>query len=316
MTGAAPAARPLVTALINTYNYGRFLPLAIDSVLAQTYPDIEIVVVDDGSTDDTPEVLARYGDRLRAIRTENGGQAHAFNTGFAAAGGELLMLLDADDLWLPTKVERMVALAAARPEAALLYHQFVNVEANGASQELPLPGALIDGDFSAAFRRYAGSYEHTVTSTMVLRRAHALRLAPLPTYPHREGADSVVADCSLLLGPVASIPEVLAQRRLHGSNWYAAGREGPERSRAVYAADARRVEWRFLSVRRILERLGRGFDVRLEDNDWWLLNRYAVGDATELAMMRVYLRRRDWPLSKRVGAIRGARALRARLAAE
>src|SRR5215217_4330239 len=93
--------RPLVTALINTYNYGRYLPYAINSVLNQTYPNIEIIVVDDGSTDQTPQIVAQYKGLVRSIRTENGGQGHAFNVGIPLARGELLMLLDADDLWLP-----------------------------------------------------------------------------------------------------------------------------------------------------------------------------------------------------------------------
>src|SRR5437899_12739946 len=100
--------QPLVTALINTYNYGRFLPFAINSVLNQTYKNIEIIVVDDGSTDHTQEVLERYADRVRKIRTTNGGQAQARNVGIPLARGELLMLLDADDAWLPGKVQRRV----------------------------------------------------------------------------------------------------------------------------------------------------------------------------------------------------------------
>ena len=91
------------------------MPFAINSVLNQTYPNIEIIVVDDGSTDHTPDVLAQYKDRLLAIRTQNGGQGHAFNVGIPKARGELVMLLDADDMWLPEKVERMVELAARRP---------------------------------------------------------------------------------------------------------------------------------------------------------------------------------------------------------
>src|SRR5215469_3272736 len=106
------ARQPLVSALINTYNYARYLPFAINSVLRQTYPNIEIIVVDDGSTDHTPEVLEQYRDRVQVIRTHNGGQGHAFNLGIGKANGELLMLLDADDFWAPQKVQLMVDLAA------------------------------------------------------------------------------------------------------------------------------------------------------------------------------------------------------------
>ncbi len=95
---AQPSAQPLVTALINTFNYGRYLPFAINSVLAQTYKRIEIIVVDDGSTDYTSDILAAYGDKISLVRTENGGQAHAFNVGIPKARGELVMMLDADDV--------------------------------------------------------------------------------------------------------------------------------------------------------------------------------------------------------------------------
>src|SRR2546430_17343756 len=98
--------QPLVTALINTYNYGRFLPFAINSVLNQTYKNIEIIVVDDGSTDHTQEVLERYADRVRNISTTNGGQAKAFNLGIPLAGGGLLVLVDAVGAWLLGEVER------------------------------------------------------------------------------------------------------------------------------------------------------------------------------------------------------------------
>src|SRR5438552_18441577 len=103
--------QPLVTALINTYNYGRFLPFAINSVLNQTYKNIEIIVVDDGSTDHTQEVLERYADRVRNIRTTNGGQAQSFNVVIPFARAELRMLLEADDVWLLRNVERVVDFA-------------------------------------------------------------------------------------------------------------------------------------------------------------------------------------------------------------
>ena len=106
----------LVTAVIPTYNYAHFLPRAIDSVLAQTHSGIECVVVNDGSTDDTAQVLARYGSRIRAITQENRGLSAARNTGIAAATGELVAILDADDSWRPTKIAKQVAAIEARPE--------------------------------------------------------------------------------------------------------------------------------------------------------------------------------------------------------
>ena len=82
--------------VISNYNYGRYLPDAIDSALAQTYADTEVIVVDDGSTDDSRRIIEAYRDRIVAIFKANGGQASALNAGFAASGGEVIVFLDAD----------------------------------------------------------------------------------------------------------------------------------------------------------------------------------------------------------------------------
>ena len=110
----------LVSAVIPAYNYGRFVARAIDSVLAQSHRDIECIVVDDGSTDDTATVLARYGDRIRAIRQENRGLSATRNAGIGASRGEVIALLDADDEWKPEKIARQLAVLTADPEVAVV----------------------------------------------------------------------------------------------------------------------------------------------------------------------------------------------------
>src|SRR5271165_4872444 len=110
----------LATILINNYNYGRFLRQAIDSALNQTYPNVEVVVVDDGSTDESRSIIDSYGDRISSVLKENGGQASAFNTGFAASRGEIICMLDADDFFYPDKVERVIPYS--KP-GSMLYHQ-------------------------------------------------------------------------------------------------------------------------------------------------------------------------------------------------
>ena len=109
-----------VSAVIPTYNYARFVGRAIDSVLAQTTPVAECIVVDDGSTDNTGEILAGYGDRIRAIRQENRGLSAARNAGLRAATGDCLALLDADDLWKPTKIARQLAVLGDNPDISVL----------------------------------------------------------------------------------------------------------------------------------------------------------------------------------------------------
>jgi glycosyltransferase involved in cell wall biosynthesis len=110
----------LVTALIPTYNYGRFVTQAVESALAQTYRHIEIIVVDDGSSDDTRERLAPYSERIRYIYQDNQSVAAARNTGIQAARGNLIAFLDADDLWHPHKLELQMRYLADHPSVRLL----------------------------------------------------------------------------------------------------------------------------------------------------------------------------------------------------
>src|SRR5262249_3765636 len=101
---------PLASIIVNNYNYGPFLRHSIDSALAQTYPNKEVIVVDDGSTDEPRENIASYGKQIIAVVKDNGGQASAFNAGFAVSRGESVLFLDSDDLLLPSTLEKTVPL--------------------------------------------------------------------------------------------------------------------------------------------------------------------------------------------------------------
>ncbi|HVG00385.1 MAG TPA: glycosyltransferase family 2 protein [Chloroflexia bacterium] len=124
--------RPTVSAVITTFNYARFIPAAIESVMSQTLPPDEIIVVDDGSTDDTAEVVARYAGRgVRYVYKENGGGSSARNAGIAAGKCELVAFLDADDRWLPHKLERQVAQMVKYPQVGLVSGGEWQVDARG-----------------------------------------------------------------------------------------------------------------------------------------------------------------------------------------
>jgi glycosyltransferase involved in cell wall biosynthesis len=99
-----------VSVLIPNHNYARYLKKTIDSVISQSHPDIEIIVIDNGSTDNSREVLEAYGTRIKAIFQPDLGQAQARNNGLSKATGDLIALLDADDYWEPTKIERQIRL--------------------------------------------------------------------------------------------------------------------------------------------------------------------------------------------------------------
>ncbi|MCI0703400.1 MAG: glycosyltransferase family 2 protein [Planctomycetia bacterium] len=121
----------LVSAVIPTYNYGHFVCEAIDSALAQTYQPVEVIVVDDGSTDDTRERLVSYMDRIRYIHQVNQGLSAARNTGICAAHGKLIALLDSDDAWHPRRIEFQMRYLSANPQTALVGAENVTNIANG-----------------------------------------------------------------------------------------------------------------------------------------------------------------------------------------
>jgi glycosyltransferase involved in cell wall biosynthesis len=136
-------SRPAVSVVIPTYNYARFLPRALDSVLRQTVQDFEILLIDDGSTDDTPAVVAPYlADRRLVYRhTANGGPARARNVGIRLARAPLVAFLDADDAWHPAKLERQLECFRRDPDLGLVYCQRRWLD--DAGRELPFPRPVL-----------------------------------------------------------------------------------------------------------------------------------------------------------------------------
>jgi glycosyltransferase involved in cell wall biosynthesis len=116
--------KPLISCIIPVYNSELYLGEAIDSILAQTYQPVEIIIVDDGSTDATAEVAAHYGTQISYLRQSNQGPATARNLGLSAAQGEFIAFLDADDLWNSEKLTREMARLQERPEIDLCFTRF------------------------------------------------------------------------------------------------------------------------------------------------------------------------------------------------
>jgi len=121
----------LVSIIVPCHNGARFLPEALDSAFAQTHPAIEVIVVDDGSTDGTPAVLERYAGRVRALRQPNRGPSAARNAALEIARGDYIAFLDADDRFLPDKVARQAAVLDARPDVGLVYSGWRFIDEEG-----------------------------------------------------------------------------------------------------------------------------------------------------------------------------------------
>jgi len=138
---------PLVSVVITSYNTGRYLPETLDSALAQTHRPIEVIVVDDGSTDDTVTQVGPYLDRITFIRRSHGGLAAARNQGIAAAKGVYVALLDADDLWMPGKLSVQVEIAERSPSSGMIACDGLEF---GAASSRPY---LLSGPAASALRR-------------------------------------------------------------------------------------------------------------------------------------------------------------------
>ena len=122
---------PKVSTILAVYNGAATIDRALRSIFAQTFTDNEIIVVNDGSTDDTPAVLARYGDRIRVVNQPNRGASAARNTAAYASLGEYIAFIDDDDEWMPAKLARCVPVLDAEPECALVYTLVLKVDQQG-----------------------------------------------------------------------------------------------------------------------------------------------------------------------------------------
>ena len=159
---------PRVSVIIAVYNGAATISRAVRSVFEQTFTDFEIVVVNDGSTDDTASVLSRYGDRIRVITQSNRGLSAARNAGAHASSGEYLAFIDDDDEWMPTKLAQSVPLLDAEPDCSLVYSFALRVDLNGLL--MPAAEARPDGAESPTMKEMLAHPWNVVPSQFVVRR--------------------------------------------------------------------------------------------------------------------------------------------------
>lgn len=206
---------PLVSVIISNYNYADFLTQAIDSVFAQTYQNFELIVVDDGSTDRSREIIESYRERLTAIFQQNAGQGAAFNTALAAATGEIVCFLDADDYYHPEKIAKVVAAFQRHPQWVQISHGRTSIDRQGKAVGTGYHRHS-QGDVSGLLLQW-GKYAWSITSGLAYRRQVLMQILPIPT-KRKEAADAYITAAVPFYGEVGSIDEPLMFYRMHGSN--------------------------------------------------------------------------------------------------
>jgi teichuronic acid biosynthesis glycosyltransferase TuaG len=202
---------PLVSAIVTSYNYGRFLPEAVESVLDQTYPKLEIVVVDDGSTDETRQLVSRYENRgVRYVYQPHSGPGQARNRGLESTSGSLVAFLDADDTWLPDKISLQVGHLRRHPELAL-----VGAHAYGCDESLRITGVVHAATDESA-QLFDRLLVHNVVlnpSSVLIRRSALQRVGGFSEIPLAEDWDTWLKIARTF--PVGFVDRPLANVRHH-----------------------------------------------------------------------------------------------------
>ena len=223
-----------VSVLIDTYNHERFIERAITSVLEQDMPmdGVEIVVVDDGSTDRTPEIIRRFEPRVLLLQKPNGGQASAFNTGFARLKGEIIALLDGDDWWEPQKLRLVLDTFRDNPGIGTIGTALNEVDTEGKHLRLVSP-YFPDAFFLRTMQegiQFRSLMTYMGTSRLALRRTVLEEILPIPEDLVIE-ADEYLATLAVAISGGRVIDRALTNYRYHSGNLYQYGKFDLERAR-------------------------------------------------------------------------------------
>jgi hypothetical protein len=210
----------LASIVVNNYNYGRFLRDAIDSALAQSYKPLEVIVVDDGSTDESRDIIASYGDRIIPVLKPNGGQASTFNVGFKKSRGAVVLFLDADDALMPHAIERVMKYFGTG--VVKVHWQLRETEADLKTTPLRVPPEpLPRGDArDVTFSEGAAGALSPPTSGNAWARSFLERVLPMPEDDFRLGADGYLYGLAPAFGIIERLSHPLSLYRVHGQNNY------------------------------------------------------------------------------------------------
>jgi len=229
--------KPIVSALIDTYNQGRYVEQALVSVMEQglSPSELEIVVVDDGSTDNTPAIIQKFLPRVRYIRKKNGGQASAFNAAIPETHAPMVAFLDADDWWAPGKLRAVLDTFERNPGIAAVGHGLFEVRGDEAPDEFVVPRQTCRIDLAtedAARLSDVGGY-FLGTSRLAVRRAVLDRILPIPEELLFCG-DAPIMVLALALGGAILLDQPLCYYRLHPDNLWEFKTNDPAKLRRKY----------------------------------------------------------------------------------
>jgi glycosyltransferase involved in cell wall biosynthesis len=212
---------PLVSVLFSNHNYASFLDTAIHSVIAQTYRRFEMIAVDDGSTDGSAEIIRSWGNRdprvRPLIRPNRGGQATSINEAAERSTGQVVCLLDSDDVFLPTKLEALVT-AFRREPVGFVHHVMRKIEPDGSTgPQMPRFGRLDRGNVASRAWRQGGRWRRAVSSGIAFRREIIDATLPIPEYP-ASSADGYPCMIAPFIARIGAIDTTLSLYRIHGRN--------------------------------------------------------------------------------------------------
>jgi len=230
-----------ISVLIDTYNHERLIETAINSVLEQDFPASkrEVIVVDDGSTDGTAEIVRRFAPQVRLVTKKNGGQASAFNAGIPECRGEVIVFLDGDDWWTPGKLSKMAQIFGEDPELGMIGHAFIESFDDGARKTiLPSERVRLQVNNVAAATFFRLSRCYFGTSRLALRADLARKIVPVPESLVFE-ADEYLFTMAAALRPFVILPDALTHYRVHAGNLFlaAGASEAGERRKARVIAE-------------------------------------------------------------------------------
>lgn len=245
---------PLVSVLIDTYNHERYIAQAIVSAVEQGFPasDFEVVVVDDGSTDRTPEIVRKFAPRVRLLRKRNGGQASAFNTAIPELRGQIVSFLDGDDWFAPGKLATVMTALEEHPEVDAVGHGYYEYDERTASSVIRAPAEGFYADISSpeAARIAYSAWPFLIMGSLTARRAALTRLGRI------RHSLTFCADSPIALGCAASgvwiCPGPFCYYRHHTASRYADRESSAEKLRISFQMKQRM----YAEVEVVLRRLG------------------------------------------------------------